>query len=77
MASEDPADGVDPADVTAIRTGNALTPGLLAFTGMSFFAYLLIKAAAGTVPIDLGWGLQVDFSAAILSSGGGLMARAR
>ena len=77
MASDDPADGVDPAEVTAVRTGNALAPGLMAFTGVSFLAYLLTKAATGMVPVDAGWATQVAVSAALLGFGGWRIARAR
>ncbi len=68
---------IDPATVTAVRKGNRLEPGLATFTGLSFLAYLLVKAFSGAVPLDMWLVAQVAFSAAMLGVGGGLMARGR
>ena len=70
-------DDIDPETVRAARGGNALTPGLAAFTGVSFFAYLLVKAASGQTAIDAAFYGQLIVSAALAGVGVGLLVRAR
>ncbi len=68
---------VDPAQVTGARAGNALWPGLAAFTGVSFLAYLLVKLASGAVAADVGTFAQIAVSIALLAVGGWGLVRAR
>jgi hypothetical protein len=68
---------IDPATVREVRTGNKLTPGLAAFTGFSFLVYLLVKLAAGTMPLDAGAWTQLGVAAALAGVGAGLLVRAR
>ena len=68
---------VDPATVRDVRAGNKLTPGLAAFTGVSFLVYLLVKVAGGTMPLDAGAWAQLGVSAALAGVGAGLLARGR
>ena len=77
MARSDELDDVDPSAVTAVRAGNALWPGLAAFTGVSFLVYLLVKLAAGTVAFDTGFVVQIAVSIALLAAGGVALMRAR
>lgn len=70
-------DDIDPAQVTGVRAGNALWPGLLAFTGVSFFVYLLIKLAGGAIAADAGTFAQIGVSAVLLIAGGWVLVRAR
>jgi hypothetical protein len=73
----EPGADIDPATVTSLRAGNSLGPGLAAFTGVTFFVYLLIKLAAGTVPFDMGFVVQIVVAAALMGVGCGLLYRAR
>jgi hypothetical protein len=68
---------IDPATVRDVRTGNRLTPGLAAFTGVSFLVYLAVKVASGTLPLDAGGWTQIGVSAALGGYGFGLLVRAR
>ena len=68
---------LDPASIREVRMGNALGPGLLAFTGVSFFAYLLVKLGAGTIEGDLAFYGQLAVSSAMTVVGGALLARGR
>ena len=68
---------IDPRSVRAVRTGNALWPGLAAFTGLSFLVYLLVKAVSGAVAADVGLYVQLAVSAALLAAGAVGLARAR
>jgi len=70
-------DDIDPDTVRAARGGNALGPGLAAFTGVSFFAYLLIKAFSGQTAVDGAFYAQIAVSAALAGVGVGLLVRAR
>lgn len=68
---------IDPAQVQRVRAGNALGPGLAAFTGVSFLVYLLVKLASGAVAADIGFAVQVGVAAALAGGGAGLLVRAR
>jgi hypothetical protein len=77
MTVEIRGERIDPAEVTAVRQGNALGPGLAAFTGVSFLVYLLVKWASGATPFGADLLVQLAVSAALLVAGGALLARAR
>jgi hypothetical protein len=68
---------IDPATVASVRAGNALWPGLAAFTGVSFLVYLLVKWAGGTTPVDAGLFAQLAVAALLLAIGAAAMARGR
>lgn len=68
---------IDPSEVTEVREGNALWPGLTAFTGISFLVYLGVEAALGVVPPSGGLIGQLLFSAALAAFGILSLARAR
>jgi hypothetical protein len=68
---------IEPARVRAVREGNALWPGLFAFTGVSFLIYLAVKGASGAAEADAGLFAQLGLAGALAAYGGWLMARAR
>lgn len=68
---------IDPAEVREVRVGNAIWPGLLAFTGVSFLIYLAVKAASGAAEADGALFAQLGLSGALAVFGVWLMARAR
>jgi hypothetical protein len=68
---------IDPRSVRGVRSGNALWPGLAAFTGLSFLVYLAVKAVSGAVAVDVGLYAQLAVSAALLAAGAVGLARAR
>lgn len=68
---------IDPSEVTEVREGNALWPGLAAFTGVSFFVYLGVEAAMGVIPLSGALIGQLLFSAALGAFGVLSLARAR
>lgn len=70
-------DGLDAADVRAVRAGNSLMPGLACFTGVSFFVYLVTKGLSGAAAVDVALMVQIVVSAALAGGGGGLLARGR
>lgn len=72
-----PGHDIDPADVTEVRAGNAIWPGLCAFTGVSFLVYLLVKVAAGQMAADVAGVAQIAFSAVMLGVGGAALRRGR
>jgi len=75
--SQDMAVDIDPSAVTGVRAGNQLYPGLACFTGVTFFVYLLVKAASGAVPFDMALVAQVAAAAAMGGVGAGLLVRGR
>ena len=68
---------IDRGAVTAVRAGNALWPGLSAFTGVTFLVYLSVKGLSGATPVDGALFGQLAFSAALLALGGAALARGR
>lgn len=68
---------IDPSEVTEVREGNALWPGLCAFTGVSFLVYLGVEAAVGAIPLSGTLIGQLLFSAALGAVGVVALARAR
>lgn len=70
-------DALDPAAVRRVRAGNALWPGLAAFTGVTFLVYLGVKALGGLIAVDAGFAGQMAVAAALLVLGGVALARGR
>lgn len=77
MTAKQDLTDIDPAAVTGVRTGNQLYPGLACFTGVTFFVYLLVKAASGAVAFDMALVAQVAAAAAMGGIGAGLLVRGR
>lgn len=63
--------------VKGVREGNAIWPGLIAFTGVTFVVYLLVKAAGGAVAIDVALFAQLGLAGALMAFGSWLLVRAR
>lgn len=68
---------VDPADVTNVRAGNALWPGLSAFTGVTFFVYLLVKLLNGQAALTPSLAAQIGVAGCLAGAGLWLLARGR
>lgn len=68
---------IDPARVTRLREGNAIWPGLLAFSGVTFLVYLGVEAASGAVAVNGALAAQLAVAAVLAVAGIYLMARAR
>lgn len=68
---------IDPSTITAVRRGNAIWPGMLTFTGASFFVYLCVKLVSGLSEPSAGLYAQIAGSGVMGGIGAWLLARAR
>ena len=70
QAKLDEAEALRRAGVRAERAGNAIWPGLIAFTGITFVVYLLVKLSSGAVALDASLAAQIGLAGALAGYGG-------